>query len=355
MKCTLFAGVFGALLFAPSAQSQQIPFRDPLDTPAEMTARAMNSQLMAITRAGTRLIAVGQRGHIVYSDNAGKSWVQAKVPVSSDLVGVHFPSRTSGWAVGHDGVVLHSIDGGESWTRKLDGRAAASIAVTYYQQRSNGDNKKIARALDDARRFQEDGPNQPFLDVWFENEQVGYIIGAFNMIFKTEDGGVSWQPWFDRTDNEQGLHLRAIQGYGNEVFIVGERGLALRLDRAEGRFVALQTGYQGSYFGLVAKPDLVLAFGLRGNAYRSRDNGRSWAKIDTGTEANLTAGATLADGSIVISSMGGEVLVSRDNGETFTQFKAADPSPIFGISPGKANELAAVGGRGARLESLKMR
>ena len=40
------------------------------------------------------------------------SWQQADVPVSSDLVAVPFPTPTHGWAVGHDGVVLHSADAG---------------------------------------------------------------------------------------------------------------------------------------------------------------------------------------------------------------------------------------------------
>ena len=121
-------------------------------------------------------IAVGQRGHVLYSDDAGKTWRQADVPVSSDLVAVHFPSASAGWAVGHDGVVLHSADGGATWTRQFDGRALGAVLVDYYTRAAAGasaaDAKRAERLLAEARRFAEQGAENPFLDVWFENARA---------------------------------------------------------------------------------------------------------------------------------------------------------------------------------------
>ena len=98
-------------------------WRDVLDAPAAKSTLAARGLLNGLARAGQRIVAVGQRGHVLYSDDAGKHWQQADVPVSSDLVAVSFPDATHGWAVGHDGVVLHSADAGRSWTRQLDGRS----------------------------------------------------------------------------------------------------------------------------------------------------------------------------------------------------------------------------------------
>ena len=80
-------------------------FADTLDTPALHSNLAVQGPLTGLASAGERLVVVGQRGHILYSDDAGRRWQQAEVPVSSDLVAVHFPSASQGWAVGHDGVV----------------------------------------------------------------------------------------------------------------------------------------------------------------------------------------------------------------------------------------------------------
>jgi photosystem II stability/assembly factor-like uncharacterized protein len=62
--------------------------------------------LTGIARAGKRLVAVGERGIVVLSDDDGATWRQASVPVSVTLAAVQFPTPTQGWVVGHYGVVL---------------------------------------------------------------------------------------------------------------------------------------------------------------------------------------------------------------------------------------------------------
>lgn len=109
------------------AANRPTPWRDVLDTPAVPSPLAARSLLTGLARAGARVVAVGQRGHVLFSDDAGKSWNQADVPVSSDLVAVSFPNPDAGWIVGHDGVVLHSTDAGRSWTRQLDGRSVGEL------------------------------------------------------------------------------------------------------------------------------------------------------------------------------------------------------------------------------------
>src|SRR5512144_624546 len=105
---------------AALAASGDARWRDVLDTPAAQSPLAARGLLNGLARAGQRIVAVGQRGHVLYSDDAGKTWKQATVPVSSDLVAVSFPDATHGWAVGHDGVILHTDDAGVTWTRQLD-------------------------------------------------------------------------------------------------------------------------------------------------------------------------------------------------------------------------------------------
>ncbi len=119
------------VLTLPLAASAAASYRDVLDTPARDSAFAAKSLLNGVANAGQRIVAVGQRGHIVLSDDGGKTWTQAKVPVSSDLVAVYFPTPAKGWAVGHDGIVLHSADSGATWTRQLDGRSAGELMAAY--------------------------------------------------------------------------------------------------------------------------------------------------------------------------------------------------------------------------------
>ncbi|HSX69522.1 MAG TPA: YCF48-related protein, partial [Pseudomonas sp.] len=258
-------------------------FVDVLDSPAQMSPLAQHGLLVGLASAGERLVAVGQRGHILHSDDHGRSWQQARVPVSSDLVAVHFPTARHGWAVGHDGVVLHSADGGASWQRQFDGRQVGPVLLNHYRAlaRSKPGDETVAVLVREAQRMTEEGADKPFLDVWFESERVGYIVGAFNLIFRTEDGGNSWTPWLERTDNPGALNLYAIRPAGGELFIAGEQGLLLKLDRSSGRFVPSPTPYAGSFFGILGTPEVALVFGLRGNVFRSVDAGASWSQVET--------------------------------------------------------------------------
>ena len=299
-------------------------FHDPLNVPAKMTPLASKGLLNGIASAGSRIVAVGERGRIVYSDDKGKSWIQSKVPLSEDLTAVYFPTPKQGWIVGHDGVVLHSADGGISWTKQLDGYGACRAMDKYYKAHPvAGSTPEAEKLRGDIQFMINQGPVYPFLDVWFENESVGFIVGAFNLIFRTEDGGKNWEPWYDRTDNPGDLHLYAIRPVGKDLYISGEQGLVLKLDPRTKRFRLLKTPYNGTFFGIIGKPGSLIAFGMRGNIYRSRNDGAKWEKINIDVQSAILGGTLKTDGSIVLVSQEGNVLVSRNGGESFAEVKRA--------------------------------
>jgi len=331
---------------AKEAKSNAL-FIDVLDTPSTMTPLASRSLLNGITRAGKRLVAVGARGHILCSDDEGKSWKQASVPVSSDLTAVNFPTPQQGWAVGHDGVILHSSNGGLNWIKQLDGRAALQVVSTRYKDVGAG---QFAQEI---ANLAQQGPDKPFLDVWFDNDRTGYAVGAFNFIFRTDDGGVTWEPWLERTDNPKRLHLYAIRRIGDGLFIAGEQGLLLKLDPKQKKFVSLKCNYNGTFFGITGKPGVLVAFGLRGNAYRSLNGGTSWLKIETGVPTTLTGGTVTKDGRIVLVTLLGTLLVSQDNGATFSQETPKQGLPSSAITETDTGTLALVGMRGVWMQAAK--
>lgn len=328
-------------------------FESPLDVPALKSAIAARSPLDGLARAGDRLVAVGVRGHILLSGDAGASWEQMPVPVSSDLTAAYFPTPEQGWAVGHEGVVLHTGDGGRTWSKQLDGRQAATLIGVTYEARAKRGDPDASRVLEDARRMANDGPDKPFLDVWFQDDKTGFVVGAFNLILKTVDGGKTWEPWLDRIENPNGFHLYSIRGDADSVYIAGEQGLVLKLDPQAQRFVALPSTYRGTFFGVLTSPGAVLVFGLRGNAFVSSDGGRTWVKSQTGVETGLQGGTVLRDGRVLLVSQGGQVIVSADGGRSFQVANLPATSPLAAATPGKANAVVLIGSRGARVEALQ--
>ena len=77
---------------------------------------AIRSLLLDGAAVGSRLVVVGERGHILLSTDDGASWTQAKVPTRVLLTAVHMHDERAGWTVGHDATILRTRDGGETWT-----------------------------------------------------------------------------------------------------------------------------------------------------------------------------------------------------------------------------------------------
>lgn len=342
----LIGAVAAALAAAPAA-----PSKDVLDTPAAKSALAPRSLINALAPAGARLVAVGQRGHVLLSDDQGRSWRQAEVPSSSDLVAVSFPTATLGWAVGHDGIVLRSQDAGATWTRVLDGRTAGEAMLAYYRRAASAaaDAKQADAWVKEAERYAAQGAENPFLDIAFESPDTGYLVGAFGLLMRTSDGGASWQPMMHAADNPKALHLYAVRVIGGEVYLAGEQGLLLKLDRQApggGRFRALELPYKGTLFGIAGSQRALLVHGLRGTLLRSTDAGRSWQPVPSGVQVGLTASSSDAQGGIVVVSQAGHVLVSHDDGASFAAARIDKPLPAAAVARTGTNAIVVGGPRG---------
>lgn len=334
------SGLLLAILTLLSAGAEAM--EDVLDRPALMSNYPAQSAMLDVTRAGKRLVAVGERGVILASDDSGRNWNQVPVPTSVTLTRVMFVTPEVGWAVGHFGTVLQTRDGGRTWARQLDGQKAAEMTLRYFQakaSRTEGDVQSLAQQIAAAKQLVDDGPDKPFFDLYFEDAQHGFIVGAYNLIFATEDGGKTWTPWQDRIENPRGLHLYAIGRIGAEWFIVGEQGLLLRSSDGAQTFHALPSPYEGSFFGLITGKAELIVYGLRGNAFRSLDRGRAWTRINHAAHGSLNAGLD-AGGAIYLVDQTGQVLVSRNQGATFESVPGVAPSVFTGLV--KSNDGAMV-------------
>lgn len=345
-----------AWLVGAHAEIGAKPFIDPLDQVSLRSPLASATQLVGLARAGNRLVAAGWRGHIVYSDDWGRTWLQAQVPVGADLTAVTFVSPMIGWAVGHGGIILHTSDGGLTWSKQQDGFKTGKLMADFYQQRldhaAQADQPAAANLVEQVRQNYETGPEQPWLDVWFENERHGYVVGTFNLIMETQDGGEHWTPLLDMVDNPDGLHLSAISAVDGELYIASERGTVFHLDKASRRFVALETGYTGSFFGVTGNAQALLAYGLRGNVWRSTDKGVTWGTVDTGIVNALTGATVLSDQRIALVSQGGALLIGNSDGEHFKPSKLSQNLPFANVVEAGKGAVVIVGTQGAQRESV---
>lgn len=246
---------------------------------AEHVPLAAHALLLDTIRVGDRIVAAGERGHIVYSDDEGVTWRQAEVvPTRSTLTSLAAAGSRL-WAAGHDTVILTSGDRGVNWTRQ---------------------------SFDPGRL-------QPILDLHFLDEDRGFAIGAYGLMMVTDDGGLTWEEW--AVSDEDDAHLNSMVELAEGTLLVaGEAGFSYRsLDRGE-TWEALTLPYQGSMFlAIDIGGGCALFAGLRGHAMRSCDDGESWTELATGTEATLIGGAA-SEGRVLLVGNTGTILERSADG-----------------------------------------
>jgi photosystem II stability/assembly factor-like uncharacterized protein len=311
--------------------------------------------LISVTAAGSRLVAVGEDGVIIYSDDNGKIWRQAVVPVSVTVTTVAFATSKDGWAAGDYGVILHTTDGGATWVIQITGvqvNQLVAAAATAFSSANPG-SADTQRALRRASFFMQAGPDKPFLSILPLSSQRVIVFGAYRMCVKTSDGGQTWTDCsLDVADPISHNLYDAIQA-GPAIYIAGEVGQVFRSDDQGDTFLPVTSPAGSTLFGVLAvSNNTLLAYGVAGGMFRSSDGGKNWVQVSVGTQSNLTAGMVLKSGLIVVASESGSIFVSSDGGG---KFHAADVNAgmgIFDITQAVNGDFILVGNDGVRVVPL---
>ncbi|MEQ1863643.1 MAG: hypothetical protein ABL996_03215, partial [Micropepsaceae bacterium] len=358
MKRTV--GVVAMIVMAAALAGPASSTVAPPNVNAVKSKLVTEALLLGVTRAGKRLVSVGEYGNILLSDDDGKTWRQATlVPTTVTLTAVHFADEKTGWAVGHDTVVIKTTDGGENWVKQYGG--------------GESDNA--------------------LLSVYFKDASHGWAVGAFNYTVETTDAGRTWverktlapppapgskpaaapvapvedvtapvkpvegaDPFAAAEGDENHLNAMFAGPDANTLFVVAEAGAVYRSLDAGTTWEKILTGYGGSFWGgLTAKDGSVYATGMRGNIWRSVDKGKTWGRLDTsGADQSIATGIQLPDGSFVFVGLGGQVLYSQD-GQKFTLTYRADRKGLNAVAVDGADKLLVFGEAGVKDQSLTPR
>lgn len=340
----------------------EIPQADPVLQNSEPMARASRSLLLDAVHTPAGYFVVGERGHVLVSDDA-KSWRQVSVPTRATLTTI---TSIDGqlWAAGHDGVILHSADGGQSWTRRRQSPWSPDLVDT-----SEG---------------------VPVLDILFSDAQHGIAVGAYSLLLTTDDGGATWAPGsihntapdeegdvavvsddpaiMDDGAGEDGFsaddlalgaesdpHLNAITRVDADTLVItGERGTFLRSRDNGKHWENKRLPYEGSMFGVLAwGGEHILVYGLRGNVYESLDLGDTWQRVETGIGTSLMGGVALPGGGAVLVGANGAVLARPDFTSPFqaTAYQTGNgETPLLsGVVPVEGEGYLLLGDKGVDL------
>lgn len=190
--------------------------------------KARDSVLVGMADAGGRWIAVGERGHVLVSDD-GRAWEQVPAPTRVLLTAVALDGHGLGLAVGHDATIIRTRDNGDTWDR------------VYHDPEAQA----------------------PLLDVIIAGDDRAIAVGAYGLYLESNDGGRTWTERIlepealasassteDEEDEEiyYDYHLNdiAIAGDGRW-YIAAEAGNVYRSDDRGGSWLRLSSPYEGSF------------------------------------------------------------------------------------------------------------
>lgn len=343
--------------------------QDLLQLPAMKAPKAAKALTLNIASMNDSVLVVGERGIILarvpadtagaVKDGEGNFWLQMNSPVAVNLTSVRFASDKVVYAVGHDGVVLKSEDKGQNWVKVFDGNNANQQVVAFNKSKVDAAQKlvdelpanapasqrevlltqldELQLAMDDAEAGARFGPARPLLDVWFQDENTGWVVGSYGQIFETTNGGKDWTLIANRLNNPDARHYNGIWGDGKGlILIAGEAGRVYESKDGGQTFKRHDTGYNGHLYGVLATPSetgglAYVAYGFRGNLYRLGAGSDQWYKL-SGSTGDSLVGAVFHDQRVILVDQSGRLLALESGATQVRVLTQKEGLPTTGLA-----------------------
>ena len=264
------------------------------------------------------------------------------------LQDVYFMDNQNGLVVGGSGLMLMTSDGGKTWEKmEVDMRPPGA------GQRPGG-----AGGGPPGGGFGRGGP-APLYNIYFVDENVGFIIGGGGTILKTEDGGKTWVRKIAMSDapgrggnprplraNLMGIQMISettgfIAGTENTILKTTDGGETWVGSSERARVGETRNNLEGIWF---VSPTTGWVIGSFGTLLHTADGGETWEKRDPGFDNNLFGIHFLDENTGWISGQEGLILHTTDGGATWNQQEVESYDDLHDITFVDAMVGWAVGG-----------
>lgn len=276
---------------------------------------------------------------VLITQSAFGQWSQQTTPAGGWYEGIHFVNANIGWAVGWDGLIIKTTDGGQTWNTQTSGTPEDLMEVYFIDQNNGwviGDWNNIGNTLlkttNGGSTWQLTDPDlttkRYYEDIQFVGLNNGWIVGASCKILHTSDGGANW------TNQSVGTTTPTLQSV---FFINTTTGW---VSSSDGRI--WKTTDAGTNWVLQSTPTATLAdplydvffidankgwaCGDKGVVLTTSNGGTTWTQIATNVAGNnchiLSIHFTSATTGFA-NGCWGQVIKTTDGGFTWTQANAS--------------------------------
>ncbi|MGL5985842.1 MAG: PKD domain-containing protein, partial [Burkholderiales bacterium] len=261
---------------------------------------------------------------------AGQGWcMQNPLPTRYRLNAIDMADSNSGWAVGLNGTIVRTVNGGVSWLNQYTGTSAALNALRTIDANTAwaaGDHGVILKTTDGGSTWapQSSGASVSLQGLTALDANTAWAVGAEGVIVKTTDGGATWQ----RQSSGVPDALTAVYALdANRVWAVGVAGTFLFTNDGGANWVVRCTAASDIFRSVhAADSNTVWISGASGSSgglgsllLKSTDGGLSWTP-QTAASNEMLNRVVVADASNVwLTGADGKLYRTTDGGSNWTQ------------------------------------
>ncbi|MFW9928613.1 MAG: YCF48-related protein, partial [Candidatus Thorarchaeota archaeon] len=262
--------------------------------------------------------AVGQNGIIIKSTDGGNTWLPRASNTHEDLNNVFFVDENNGWAVGNNGALIKTGNGGENWY---------SVST---------------------------GINDDLRSIFFVNSNVGWFCGTGGIIYKTINGN-SWNPQVSGTT----MSLNSIYfidsntgwacGNGGEILGTTDGGVNWNKQNSYTNYSLSSVYFVNSNVGWICG---ILNSGLYGKILTTKNGGANWStQFNTQTNECLYSIKFFDEDNGTTVGINGTIYITTNGGTNWIKKNSGVRKSIRGCLYNDLNNEIAVGYEGTVLKS----
>ncbi|NUT76885.1 hypothetical protein HNO86_17740 [Pseudomonas sp. C1C7] len=307
---------------------------------------------------GQRGWAVGGDGTILATSDGGRTWSSnwlkaLPIAVQFNADGQH------GWVVGVDGAILFTSDGGRTWAAQSSGMKAPLYAVHFNADGRHGwvvgDDGTILSTSDGGHTWatQSSGVKTPLSAVHFNDDgQRGWAVGERGTILATSDGGRTWAA--QSSGVKSTLWAMQFNADGQRGWAVGGDGMILATSDGGRNWADQPSGVREILMGVQFNADgqRGWAVGEYGTILATSDGGNTWTVQASGVHTTLSGVQFNADGLRGWAVGESTILATSDGGSVWGPRTRVSP-PFLGAVQflAEGQQGWAVGANGAILST----
>ncbi len=230
-------------------------------------------------------------GFLARTVDGAATWQNTGNGLLAKLVDIQFVNNEKGFAIGADGLLLSTTNGGRNWTiRRLSYGLYSNSIQVYFADELHGwiiGNENVMLRTNDGgvSWIQQSLPNgaNNFYKIYFVSPLVGWAVGSYpGKVYKTADGGVSWT--LQNTPANDGVWQSLFFVDANQGWVIGGNGSIIATSNGGATWTAQNSGvnkyltsvyFTDSTNGWIVSPNLA---GL----LHTIDGGITWTNVSLG-------------------------------------------------------------------------